>query len=121
MPAGMGGCADDGRRAAPAHPLSASHAPEVNAGGEGAEEPRRKIYPELVKGHGVALADPNDRDVFHGDEHPANEDHPLDAGIAGVAFVHDHLPDKRVMIGLGRGPAGEEVEKAGEHATAVGP
>ena len=120
MPAGRGRV-QKGRRAAPAHPLAASDAPEVNSSGEGAEQPRRKIYPELVKGHGIALADPNDRDVFHRNEYPANENHPLRAGIAGVAFVHDHLPDKRVMMGLGGGSAGKEVEKAGEHAAAVRP
>ena len=68
-----------------------------------------------MKRYGVVLADPDDRDVLNGDQHPAREDQALDAGIARVAFAHDDLRDKRVVVRPGNGSSSKEVEEAGEH------
>jgi hypothetical protein len=48
----------------------------------------------LVNRDGVAIAHPDDRDVFHGDEHPADENETLGAGVARLAVVDDDFLDE---------------------------
>ena len=65
------------------------------------------------------VAGPDDGHVFHRDEHPADEDEALDAGIARVALAHDDFFDERMPVDLGGWAARDELEKVGEHLTAA--
>ena len=86
----------------------------VESGGEKAEEPGGEVDPELVERDGVAVAHPDDRDVFHGDERPADENEALGARVARLTVVDDHFLDE---AGRARGVrvVAEELEEVGEH------
>lgn len=91
--------------------------PEVDSGGERAEEPRGEVDPELMKRDRVVPTGPDHGDVFHGDQHPADENEALDARVARVAFFDDDAGHKRVARGRGMRARRDQLEQISEHRT----
>jgi hypothetical protein len=64
----------------------------------------------------IRAAHPDDEDVFHRNQQPANQDETLDLWVPQFGTTDTHLLDERVALNLRRGgPAGDKLEEIGEH------
>ena len=104
-----------GRKLFPTHPS------EIDPCRQRAEEPGRKVHPELVERHGIMAARPDDEHVFGGNQDPADENQTLDLRGSRHAMVHVHVFDEGVLHRLRLGwPTGDELDEVGEHGVGDG-
>jgi hypothetical protein len=59
---------------------------------------------------------PDNRNVFHRDQHPAPADTPCDTRIARLAPVHAHFLNKGASVGFGPGAARDELDEIRKHS-----
>lgn len=61
------------------------------------------------------MADPDDGDVFYGDQRPTDQDKTLGAGVARLAVLHDHFLDEESLVGRRTRVPRKKLEEVREH------